>query len=98
MSKLDILATEDRRLRILSLLGDSAAYTASADLLQQALAGFGHRIGRDRVATDLSWLREQGLVTLEEIGEVAMATLTRYGVDVAEGTARVPGVARPRPE
>ena len=101
MTKLNDLVTADRRLQILCLLAESHAYTASADLLQTVLAGMGHAISHDRLATDLEWLTEQGLIGLERIGDganaVPLARVTARGLDVANGMAAVPGVARPRP-
>jgi len=46
---------------------------------------------------DLAWLAEQGLVTIEEVATVMIATVTRRGGDVAFGRAVVPGVRRPEP-
>lgn len=98
MSRLDILVAEDRRLRILTLLAESNAYTASSDVLQMVLARMGHSVSHDRLGADLEWLTEQDLVGLERVGDVPLARLTTRGLDVAGGLATVPGVARPRPE
>lgn len=88
---------EDRRLRLLQVLRESAGYQAAAPLLQQVLPGMGHAVGLDRVNTDLAWLAEQGLVTLDTAGGLRLAMLTQSGEDVARGLSEVPGVARPRP-
>ena len=61
------------------------------------LKHLGHEVGRDKVKSDLAWLAEQELVTVEEIEEITVATLTGRGVDVAAGSVIVPGVKRPRP-
>ena len=58
---------------------------------------FGHRLSRDKVRTQLSWLQEQGLVTLVDRAGCQIATLTTRGLDVATGNTTVPGVKRPRP-
>ncbi|MCS4503881.1 hypothetical protein NYO91_07295 [Arhodomonas aquaeolei] len=91
------LVTEDRRLVLLKLLAESEGYTANEHLLATALPGFGHSVSHDRVRTDLDWLAEQGLVTVERPGEVHVATLTTRGSDVAFGRARIAGVKRPAP-
>lgn len=91
------LITEDRRLVLLKLLAQSQGYTANEHLLTSALPGFGHSVSHDRVRTDLGWLAEQELVTLESPGGVSVATLTARGDDVAAGRARVDGVKRPVP-
>ena len=44
----------------------------------------------------LAWLDEQGLIVLAA-GDIQIATLTLRGEDAATGSARIPGVARPRP-
>lgn len=96
MSYADIVSA-DRRLRILKLLAESNAYTASADLLRTVLASMGHAVSHDRLGTDLEWLREQDLIALERVGDVPLARVLPRGVDAARGVASVPGVARPGP-
>lgn len=86
---------EDQRLLILRLLAELAAYRANSSVLAMGLSSYGHAISRDQVKTELRWLEEQGLVVLEEVGPVLVATLTERGGDVATGRARVPGVKRP---
>jgi len=94
----DVLA-EDRRLVILRLLDQAPGYSANDSILCSALDGFGHRCSRDQVRTDLAWLAEQQLLTVEQVGagKVHVATLTGRGGDVANGRANVPGVKRPSP-
>ena len=52
------------------------------------------------VAVDgmLDWLAERGLVAVSDVGSgIRVAKLTRQGLDVARGAARVSGVDRPPP-
>ena len=91
------LVDADRRLQILALLAESPGYSASADLLHRVLGAMGHDVSRDRLAVDLAWLAEQGLLTRESVGSVAIARLSARGGDVAAGRTQVPGVARPGP-
>lgn len=91
------ILTEDRRLQILRLLEQSAGYSANAFLLGSALEGMGHAVSQDRLLADLDWLAEQDLVRVDDVGSVAVATLTARGGDVAAGRARVRGVKRPLP-
>ncbi|ENY6783327.1 ArsR family transcriptional regulator [Providencia rettgeri] len=86
---------EDARLVTLRLLSEMPAYTSNSSILHGALARFGHHPSRDLVKTELRWLEEQGLVTLEDIGPVLVVKLTARGEDVAMGRATVPGVKRP---
>lgn len=89
--------TEHRRLVLLQALEGAVQYRANAYLLRKFSDSLGHIVSGDRIAQDLAWLREQGLVTLEDTGDLAVATLTARGLDVATGRAVVPGVQRPTP-
>src|SRR5579872_700927 len=97
MSSFEKWQTEDRRLVILLLLAASEGYCSNEFLLQTLLEQRGHVVSDDRVRTDLSWLQEQGLLTVKEVGETQIATINRRGIEVSEGRATVTGVKRPRP-
>ena len=87
---------EDRRLVVLRLLSEQAGYRANSSVLHAGLQHLGVAATRDDVLTHLSWLKEQGLVRLQEaIPGVQVAELTARGQDVAGGSAVVPGVSRP---
>jgi len=85
----------DIRLVLLRVMADLPAYRANSSVLAMALERFGHAVTRDQVKTELRWLEEQGLLTIEDIGAVLVATITERGADVARGRAQTPGVARP---
>jgi hypothetical protein len=89
---------EDRRLAIIRLLAEAPEYQANSSVLQTALEHFAHSVSRDRVHADLAWLAEQGLVTIETLFSIQVATLTQRGLDAASGRALVPGVKRPQPK
>ncbi|WP_041725535.1 VpaChn25_0724 family phage protein [Megalodesulfovibrio gigas] len=89
--------TEDRRLVILRFLSEAQGWHLNTAVLHTALDNYAHSVSRDQVETDAAWLAEQGLVTVEAVGPVRVATLTDRGLDVAEGRAVVPGVKRPGP-
>ena len=91
------LVTEDIRLVILRTLAETNGYSCNESIIHSILAKFGHKCSRDQVKTQLAWLREQGLVTLDEVVDIYVATITDRGIDVASGCATVPGVKRPRP-
>ncbi len=86
---------EDRRLVMLRVLSELPAYRTNSFLLTTLLSKWGHSPSADQVKSDLAWLQEQGLVTVEVIESVHIATLTTRGADVASGRAVVPGVKRP---
>lgn len=90
------LVTSDIRLIILRELLDTSGYRSNESVLQSVVDKYGHSCSRDCVRTQLHWLSEQGLVTLDDPG-VLVATLTQRGADVAGGSATVPGVKRPSP-
>lgn len=89
--------TADRRLVVLRVLQSCADYTSNEFVLVESIGQFGHRVGADRLRTDLAWLEEQGLVIAQRPSGVWVVTLTARGDDVASGRAMVPGVKRPRP-
>jgi len=88
----------DQRLVILRSLNEIQGYSANDSILNDVLYTFGHNISRDAVRTHMRWLEEQGLITVQKIGErTFVAIITERGVDVATGKARVDGVKRPGP-
>lgn len=96
MSFADIVAA-DRRLVILALLAEDADYSHNEYVLSEGLRAFGHQTSQDKLRTELSWLAEQGLVTINASSSVQVVNLTRRGKDVATGAVVVPGVKRPEP-
>lgn len=93
----DQFQTQDRRLVLLRALENADGYQANSILLGRYCTAVGHSVSADRLASDIAWLREQQLVTVRELDGVSVVKLTERGRDVALGTARVPGVARPQP-
>lgn len=91
------LLTEDRRLAILCLLAQAPGTSANTYVLGCGLRAMGHNVSGDMVETDAAWLVEQGLATMEDLGQVRVLSLTQRGDDVAAGRAVVPGVKRPVP-
>lgn len=86
---------EDRRLVVLRVLLEMPEYLANSSVLFAAMNHYGHSMSRDQVRTELSWLAEQSLVVIEDVGPVLVASLTERGQDVARGRSIVPGVSRP---
>ena len=87
-----------RRLSILRVLADSPEYRANDSLVATIVNDFGLVSTRDQVRGELTWLREQGFVTVKEVAGVMVATLTEAGGEVAAGRRNDPGVARPAPK
>lgn len=59
---------------------------------------FGMSSTRDQIRTDLTWLREQGFVTIRDTAGVMVATLTEAGGEIAAGRRTDPGIAKPSPK
>ncbi len=91
----DILRHE-LRIKLLQILLEMPRYYSNSTLLCAIAQREGHETTRDQVKGELRWLSEQGLARLTEADSVLVATLTERGQDVAEGRARVAGVARPK--
>ncbi|MGA5655250.1 ArsR family transcriptional regulator [Rahnella contaminans] len=85
----------DRRLVILRSLID-CGNEANESVLQSCLETYGHKVSRDETRTHMSWLAEQGLISLEDVCGCLIGNLTGRGQDVAEGRTTVPGVKKPR--
>lgn len=87
--------TEDRRLCVLRTLVDVNG-TANDSVLQTSLEMLGHRhLSRDIVRADLTFLINAGLITDEWLEHIQICTITRRGVEVAEGRITVEGVKKP---
>ena len=91
------IINEDLRLVLLRLLSEAPQYQANSAVLHKGAQLLGFHASRDQVNTQLDWLAENGLVRVEAVGPVKVATLTGRGLDVAEGTIKASGVARPSP-
>lgn len=95
--ELQALLTQDQRLVILQTLSQNHN-EANEQILQECLDVYGHNVSQDLVRTHLNWLAEQGLIWLNQVGALKIASLTQRGLDVAEGRAYVDGVKKPRPK
>jgi hypothetical protein len=89
---------EHRRLTVLRFLAEMPEGRSNSSILRDAAVELGVPSTRDQVRVDIAWLKEQGLVTAEELPSgLTVATITERGCDVARGAAFVPGVQRPTP-
>ena len=55
----------------------------------------GLALDADEVREHLSWLEDRGAVATEQLPPFTIATLTDYGLALAEGRASLDGVGRP---
>lgn len=86
-----------RRLAILRFLKECDGYGANSSIIRDVVNSVGVTSTTDQVTTELAWLREQGLITLADLGGLLLATATTRGVEVAQGIASHPDVQRPSP-
>ncbi|GAB2182660.1 hypothetical protein DLREEDagrD3_28830 [Denitratisoma sp. agr-D3] len=84
-----------RRLAILLQLYFAPGYTAALDFVRNQVERTGYASSLDQIATDLAWLKEQGLVVTTKHGA---HRLSDRGVDVCLARVETPGVLRPRPD
>lgn len=87
-----------RRLYILKTLQVSAGYRMSAELLREALGRIGYVTPMAVLEADLAWLKQLDLLGTTDLCGMTIAMLRSEGVEVADGTTIIPGIARPRPE
>jgi hypothetical protein len=87
---------KDLRLVILRILNEMPAYRANSSVIANVLHQFGHSATRDQVKGELRWLCEMDCLSVEEAGQVLVATLKDRGQSAAEGRVVIDGIARPR--
>lgn len=92
------LLREHWRLTILRAMAEVPAQGSNESALTQFVNLFHPGTTRDQIRSEMTWLAEQGLLKVELVGELMVATITKRGVDVGKGHSRVPGVARPSAE
>ena len=86
-----------RRLSILRVLSESPEFRANDSLLSMVVNEFGIVSTRDQLRTDITWLRDQGFVTVKETAGIMVVTLTEGGGDIAAGRRTDPGIAKRTP-
>jgi DNA-binding transcriptional ArsR family regulator len=88
---------EHHRLSILHALAAMDNYSANSSIIKTVCASYGNSMTSDTVLSHLAWLKEQDLISTEQMGSYTIATLTHRGLDVEQGMASQPGVKRPGP-
>lgn len=88
---------EHARIAILRMLEDAPKYTSNVSMMTQLLPKLGIGYSRDQVETEVRWLAEQSLLTVEDHAGFIVATATVRGVEVAQGIVKHHGICRPRP-
>lgn len=97
----DLLA--DQRLMLLQALGAASGYSLPERALSRFLLSMSAPLSADALRAQLAWLEEQALLTIGKVHPLPAAApewtarINARGLDVVDGIARVPGIARPRP-
>lgn len=91
------LAAEALRLEILQILKEQPTYRLNDNLLKQFLKLKSYNVSQAELGAQLAWLSRTGTIALETLPICTVAILRNEGVDVVEGTAYIPGIARPGP-
>lgn len=86
--------THHQRRDILDILALQNDYAQNQLVVKDCLKMIGHTVSSDKVVTEFHWLKEQGLIEINNVGDFHVAKLTERGLDVAEGASAVPGIAR----
>ena len=86
------------RITILKLMLPAQGYSTNESILHGHLPRLSFNCTRDQVRTELNWLAQQGLINVEDVDGLLVASLTTEGVDVAEGRGTHPDVQRPSPK
>ena len=101
MTSLAETFARDRRLVILRLLSEQDGYALSANMLTKAVRQMRHSVYDDTIAADLVMLEQHALIQRDEERHgsktIVVATLTRLGLDVANGRPH-PIVDQPSPK
>lgn len=87
---------EHLRITILRFLQEEANYALNESLLLDYTESFAFDRDRTRLREQLRWLEDEGLITLESVCGIYVATLTKRGLDVAGGKKHE-GVKKPEP-
>jgi len=91
IAKCDMSVTEERRSVILQIIAKANDYKMNEIEIQNELDKRGMKASFDRIRTDLAWLSEQEVITLQTESDW-LVFLTQYGVDVVLARTWVPGI------
>lgn len=90
-----VVLSEDQRLCLLRSLNDCGG-NANDSVLQGCLDLYGHKLTCDVIKGHLAWMKDQGVITIEDLSGCYVATLTARGYEHIEGRTTVPGIKRAR--
>ncbi len=84
-----------RRLEILQLLKESGGQL-NEKIIETALVDRGYpKLSRKKIRDDLKYLEDRGTLEREFLDDLLVVKIHRRGIDVANGSENVKGVAEP---
>lgn len=86
-----------RRLLLLELLSGAGDYKINEMILRQMVGTRLTATSKDLLRSELQWLEEQGLITIEKVEDLWITKVVQRGLDVVSGAAKVPGITKPGP-
>ena len=91
--------SEKRRLTILRYLTEENGYSANDSVMHSVVEHFGFNCSRDVVRGDFAWLRDLGLVSVEEVSDdvlypISIETVVKLGGELIDDTTRLRRLAR----
>ncbi|WP_455476151.1 VpaChn25_0724 family phage protein [Bartonella sp. B17] len=93
---MDKIIREEARLIILKGLFCERSETLSSAMIERLLYSYGIRRDRDFVHNELTWMEDQGAVTLRQVGSVLIAALTERGARHLDRSFSIEGIKRPK--
>jgi Fe2+ or Zn2+ uptake regulation protein len=97
---MDTIFSSNQRIIILQGLQRDAGHSLSNEMLQRLLRDHGHSLGVADVNEQVNWLEQRGYVKTRRLGKegLVIATITRPGLEVAEGYVKAEGIDSPMEE
>lgn len=97
---MDTIFSSNQRIIILQGLQRDAGHSLSNEMLQRLLRDHGHSLGVADVNEQVNWLEQRGYVKTRRLGNegLVITTITRPGLEVAEGYVKAEGIDSPMEE
>jgi Fe2+ or Zn2+ uptake regulation protein len=84
-----------RRREVLTAIYEAGG-SLDAATIRDVVTGRSHRVTMEIILFDLDFLRQRGLIDVNQLEGFVQAVLRERGLEVAEGNAEIPGIARKR--
>jgi Fe2+ or Zn2+ uptake regulation protein len=97
---METIFSSNQRIIILQGLQRDAGHSLSNEMLQRLLRDYGHSLGIAEMNEQINWLERRGYIKTKrlETSGLVIATITRPGLEVAEGYVKAEGIDSPMEE